>query len=100
MMSKHTIDLHMTWDQWFRTACDYYHIPFDQPLVDEIIDGKRCCVTPQMLMDTLHDLELSRQLFIGFTMARDTHDDVLDMWQRFIKRALSYGETFLPDPDD
>jgi hypothetical protein len=100
IMSKHTIDLHMTWDEWFHTACDYYDIPFDQPLVNEIIHGKQCCVTPQMVMDTLRDLEMSRQLFIGFTMARDTHEDVLDMWTGFIQDAFRHGETFLPDPDD
>jgi hypothetical protein len=53
-----------------------------------------------MLMDTLRDLEMSRQLFIGFTMARDTHEDVLDMWQTHIRHMFGKGETFLPDLDD
>jgi hypothetical protein len=53
-----------------------------------------------MVMDTLRDLEMSKQLFIGFTMARDTHEDVLDMWQKFVRRGFGRGETFLPDPDN
>jgi hypothetical protein len=100
IMSKYVIDLHMTWDEWFMTACDYYNIPWDEPLVNEVIDGRLCYVTPQMWMDTLRDLEITRELCGKFTLAAKDREEVLAQWTGVIKRAFRRGETFLPDPDD
>lgn len=96
-MSKHDIDTHMTWDEWFMTACEYYEIPLDIPIVDERIDGKQCCVTPRMMMDTMRDLEMSRELCAKFTLAAKDREEVLNLWINFVRDSFKCGVTFLPD---
>jgi hypothetical protein len=98
-MSKYTIDIPMTWDEWFMTACEYYKIPIDEPVVNEIIDGKQCCVTPRMMMDTMRNLEMSRELCAKFTLAAKDSDEVLNLWTGFVKDSFRCGVTFLHDLD-